>query len=192
MDAARRLVTGGDRRRAFLAVALDDSTRDLLAAHLASHGLKSWPGRPVAPANWHLTLRFLGWATDAQLDRILHDIDAADLPAPFRIRFGGIGAFPKERRATVVWLAVAAGTEGLGRLAEVSEAAANAAGYEPEDRPYHPHLTLARVRPPVDFTDWIQAFPAFDVAMPVAAVTLYESVLGRGGATYTAIDTVSL
>ena len=164
-----------------------DKLRDVIAP-----ATRLIDGRAIPRDNWHLTLRFLGWATDAQLDRIVHDVDAADLPARFRIRFGGLGAFPKARRATVVWLAVAAGNEGLGRLAEVSEDAATAAGFKPEDRPYHAHLTLSRVRPPVDVTDRIAAFPAFDVAMPVTAVTLFESVLGRGGASYTAIDTVPL
>ena len=178
--------------RAFLAVGLTDETRDLLAAHLGAHGFADFPGRPVAPGNWHITLRFLGWSTAEQQDRILHGISTAELPERFRIRFGGLGAFPKPRRATVIWLGLVSGGEELTRLAEISEFAATAAGFKSEDRPYHPHLTLSRVRPPVDVTTQIGSAPPFDVTMPVDRVVLYESILGPGGATYVPLDHIAL
>jgi len=178
-----------DRERMFLAVELDEGVRRLLAAFLDGADL---PGQAVPPENWHLTLRFLGWATEVQRDGILRWLDEAGLGKPFRIRFAGLGAFPKARRATVLWLGVRSGIEGLERLAAAAEEASVAAGFAPEGRPFHPHLTLARVRPAVDVTDLVGRFPPFDVVMEVGAVTFYRSRLAPGGASYEVVDRVAL
>jgi len=176
----------------FLAVAVDGETRALLRAHLEANGLDTWPGRIVPPDNWHLTLRFLGWTTGVQRDQVVRSLDEAQLPSAFRIRFGPLGAFPKPRRATVTWLGLRSGGDDIERLAAACEAAALAAGFESEDRPFHAHLTLSRVRPPVDLTERLAQFPPFDAAMRVGAVTLYESHLSRGGARYEVVDAVAL
>jgi 2'-5' RNA ligase len=185
-------MTETSRRRLFLAAALDGPTRRLLAAHVEAHGGDALPGRVVQPQNWHLTLRFLGWVTEPQRDGVMRTLDESALPGPFAVRFGGLGAFPKLRRATVLWLGIDGGGDGLGELAAAAEEAAQAVGYEPEDRPYHPHLTLSRIRPAEDVTDLVEAFPPFAVKMSVTAITLYESHLRKGGAVYEALDTVEL
>ena len=119
-------------------------------------------------------------------------LDESALPGPFVVHFGGLGAFPKERRATVLWLGVDGGGDELGALAAVSEEAAQTVGYEAEDRPYHPPLTLSRIRPPQDVTELVESFPPFAAKMRVTAVTLYESHLRKGGAVYEALDAVEL
>ena len=74
-------MTETSRRRLFLAAALDGPTRRLLAAHLEAHGGDALPGRVVQPQNWHLTLRFLGWATEPQRDGVMRALDES-VPAP--------------------------------------------------------------------------------------------------------------
>jgi 2'-5' RNA ligase len=180
------------RRRLFLAVGLEPETRALVAAHLEAQGAAGWADRLVVPDNWHVTLRFLGWADEAQRDRVLHSLDEADLPPPFRIRLGSLGAFPKPRRATVTWIAVESGTDELERLAVVAEETALTAGFAPDDRPFHPHLTVGRVRPPIDVTARIDQFEPCTVVMDVDRITLFESHLRRGGARYEALDEVVL
>lgn len=184
--------TPARRRRMFLAVALDDTTTHLLAAHLSMHLPGGLPGRAVPPANWHITLRFLGWAADDQVDRIVHGVASGLATKPFRVRFGGLGAFPKPRKATVVWLAVAHGGDGLAELAAVCEDAVQRAGFTAEERPYHAHLTLSRVRPAEDVGGLIDAFPPFDVRMTVSRITVYESLLRPGGAEYHPVDTIDV
>ena len=180
------------KRRLFLAVEIDAETKALLGAHLDANGLDAWPGRVVPPANWHITLRFLGWTSDLQRDLVLRSLAEASLPGSFRLRFGHLGAFPKPRRATVTWIGVPAGAEELGDLAAAAESAARDAGFTAEERPYHPHLTLSRVRPAVDVRELVDRFPAFDAAMRVDAVTMFESHLERGGARYEVLDRVGL
>jgi 2'-5' RNA ligase len=107
----------------------------------------SIPGRPVPPDNWHVTLRFVGKVDDVTYDRWLGALDQVSAP-PIRVAMAGLGAFPHARRATVLWAGVE--SVGIDGLAVAVEDATQAAGIAPEERPFRPHLTLARIRPPVD------------------------------------------
>jgi 2'-5' RNA ligase len=178
--------------RLFLAVAPDDATRHGLATRLTDvlDG-RPMPGRPVAVENWHITLRFLGTTSDVERDLVIGWLDRHVQTAPFRMRFHGLGAFPRPARASILWVGVAAGAGELGSLAGECEEAAVAAGLEPEGRPFHPHLTLSRMRPPVDVSALIEAEP-LGVVMDVGTVTLYRSLLGRGPTRYEEVETVDL
>lgn len=172
-------------RRLFLAVGLPDDLRHALAAHLtAATDGRPLPGRPVRPENWHLTLRFLGPVDEVAADVLSGALDQADLGGPFAIGFGGLGAFPRPARATVLWLAITEGAEAVSELAAVVERVAVDAGLSPEERPFHVHLTLSRIRPHQDVRPVVARVPAFPRRLAVDAVTLYRSHLGRGGARY--------
>ncbi len=177
--------------RLFLAVALTDEVRHGLAAFLSERVVRL-PGRPSPPDNWHLTLRFLGSTNALQQDRILEFLDEHLVVEPFMLGFAGLGAFPKPSRATVLWLGVGTGADGVAAMAAVSEEAATSVGFEPEDRPFHPHLTLSRIRPPVGVDGIIDQVGVFPLKMEVDRLTLYRSHLGRDGATYEAVDEVLL
>lgn len=182
--------------RAFLAVRLDDVTRHALATQidvaLAEGSGGRMPGRPVPVPNWHLTLRFLGDVSTPTTERILSHLDQHLVSVPFRLRFDRLGAFPRPRKASVLWLGVSSGAAALAALAAEVEAAVVAAGLPPEDRPFHPHVTLSRIRPPWDITTLLEMAELSSVAMQVEAVTLYRSHLGPGGATYEVLDEVPL
>ena len=177
--------------RLFLAVALDDECRHGLAAFLSDETMRL-PGRPTPPGNWHITLRFLGSTTALRRDRILEFLDDHLTVEPFTLAFGTLGAFPKPSKATVLWLATGRGSDELTALATIGEAAAVSAGFEPEDRPFHPHLTLSRIRPPQNLASLIDRVPPFPLTMTVARVTLYRSDPGPGGVQYTVVDEVPL
>ncbi len=66
---------------------------------------------------------------------------------PFSLRLTGLGAFPRPGAATVLWVGVEDATGAVERLAAQCEQAARDVGFEPEERPFHPHVTLARIRP---------------------------------------------
>ncbi len=113
----------------------------------------SLPGRPVPPANWHITLRFVGRVDEVTYERWLGALDEISSEA-CRVSVQGLGAFPQPRRATVLWAGVE--SAGLGDLAEAVEEAAQRAGIAAEERPFRPHLTLARVRPPADVRSQVE------------------------------------
>lgn len=109
------------------------------------------PGRRVPPPNFHVTLRFIGKVDPVSYDRLLAALGTRPLVEPFRMRLGGLGAFPNPRRATVVWVGVESDPV-LDELAATVEDAVVSAGFDPEERPFVPHLTVARVRPPENVT----------------------------------------
>ncbi|MEE9299200.1 MAG: RNA 2',3'-cyclic phosphodiesterase [Acidimicrobiia bacterium] len=176
-------------RRLFIAVALTDDALHALASLLDGVAI---PGRAVAPSNWHITLRFIGDTDDVTGDRLTAALDGADLGESFLIRWGGLGAFPRPTRATVLWVGLEEGAEPLLRLAEAVEAAVTAAGVPSEDRPVHPHLTLARIRPGEDVSSLVGSVAALDVRMQVERVSLFQSHLGRGGARYEVVESFAL
>lgn len=172
----------------FVAVPLDDDTRHALAARLTEEVGDDLPGRPVAPENWHLTLRFLGEVEDPVVDRIVAALDTAPLGVPFPVRWGGLGAFPSARRAQVVWVGLSAGEEAMARLAVSVDEALQAAGIERSDRPFRPHLTVSRLRPTGSVDHALEKVDDLAIRMEVDRVTLFESRLRRGGAQYGVIE----
>jgi 2'-5' RNA ligase len=179
--------------RLFIAVPLTDDVRAGLAAHLMDNASdRPLPGKPVPPANWHLTLRFLGKTDEVAYERVLAALSEADLGEPFSVGFGGLGAFPRPVRATVLWLAVEQGAERLRDLAAVAEGAARDAGFSPEERPFHPHMTLSRIRPHQDLRPLIEQVAPFPLMLPVDRLVIYRSHLGRGGARYEELESILL
>ncbi len=183
--------------RCFVAVDPDDGTRHALAAHVEAamdrHSRGRMPGTPVPVANWHITLRFLGPTGDIARDLVLRHLEEGlQAVGPFSLRFGGLGAFPRPARAGVLWLGLSAGEGELTTVADVVEDAAVAAGFTPEDRPFHPHLTLSRIRPTADVRALVEAVEPAPVRMQVGGVTLFRTVRGPGRARYEKIDTVPL
>lgn len=157
--------------------------------------------RPVPVGNFHLTLRFAGEVGQVDLERMCAALEQAETPAPFNIRLGGLGAFPKPSRAATAWLGVETGRGELARLAEAAEEAARAAGRPPQERPFHPHLTLARFRPPVDLRpagaggrDDPAGSPAARLGAKAAVteVALFRSFLGKKPARYRILETFPL
>ncbi|HEY4606083.1 MAG TPA: RNA 2',3'-cyclic phosphodiesterase [Acidimicrobiia bacterium] len=165
---------------------------DVAAALFDRLGSLDIPGKIAPPENWHITLRYLGRVEEVVYDRFLHAIDGAYVGAPFRVGLGGLGAFPRPKKATVVWIAVSKGSERLGELAAISEEAAQTAGLAAEERPFRPHLTLSRVRPPVDVTALTSGPPPLAVDWRCTSITVCRSVPGPGGVSYQPLDSFRL
>jgi 2'-5' RNA ligase len=107
---------------------------------------------------------------------------------PFEMAVGGLGAFPNFRRARVLWLGVEQEPR-LELLHHDVEVAGADVGFEIEGRAFRPHITLARLRTPLDderHRDLARLARAvdFNASVPVEQVTLFESTLGRGGSEY--------
>ncbi|MCP3996460.1 MAG: RNA 2',3'-cyclic phosphodiesterase [bacterium] len=179
--------------RMFLAVALDNETRHTIVAHLDNEmGERKLPGKLVHPENWHITLRFLGDTSTMQADAIRAHLDQHLMVERFRLRLSGLGGFPRERKASVLWMGLAGDLEPLNTLADECETAAVRAGLEPEGRPFHPHITLSRIRPPQDVRSLIDEMPGAGIRLDVDAVTLYRTKLGNGPVRYEIVDQIVL
>jgi 2'-5' RNA ligase len=165
--------------RLFLAVPLTDEVRNELVTELPP-----LPGRPVPPRNWHFTLRFLGDTKAHQRDVLTSALRKAPLGAPFSIRFSGLGAFPRPKRARIIWLGVDEGAHELASLAKNVESTVRRAGFPPEQRPFKAHLTISRVEPSQPVIEVLAGRAPLAVEMPVREVCLVRSQLGGGPARY--------
>ena len=171
--------------RIFVAVGFPPEVRMAIVDHLAERPL---PGNPVPAENLHFTLRFLGDVGSVELDRLLGALDEAPLPDPFPVVLGGLGAFPKAREATVLWLGVTSGGEALEHLHLTVEDACEEAGLGREERPFRPHVTVSRLRPPEDVRPLIADLPPLALRTPVAEIVVLRSHLHRGGPRYEPLE----
>jgi 2'-5' RNA ligase len=152
--------------RAFVAVVPPDDVLDAVGAAAARMDIPSTARRTTRP-QWHLTLQFLGNRVDFAA------VAGALEPLAVRgsaVQLGAAGAFPTERRGRVLWLGVTRGDALL------------------EARPYHAHLTLARLKAPADLRPVVAALGSGPLgrAWTAEEVVLFQSRTGRGGAEYTA------
>jgi len=145
--------------RCFLAVELPEPVREAIAAVEAR--LRADVGKLrvtwVAPANLHLTLRFLGEIDEARAGRVVEAVERVTaVTAPIDVEAAGLGLFPGPVRPRVVWVglgagaspseSVARGAVAVGRLARAVELALVPVGFPPEARPFRAHLTIGRIR----------------------------------------------
>ncbi|MBK1733804.1 RNA 2',3'-cyclic phosphodiesterase [Halorhodospira abdelmalekii] len=123
-------------QRLFFALWPDDALRSAICSRVPSgHG-----GRPVARDNLHLTLAFIG-AADTAYATCLAEAAQAVRFEPFAIELRGLGCFGKRE---VLWLGDVTPREPLDRLALDLSAALKPCGFQPEARPFYPHVTVAR------------------------------------------------
>jgi 2'-5' RNA ligase len=178
--------------RLFVAFDLPDEARREAQRRAEAVGGSLPPARWVNLAGAHLTLVFLGQLDEALLPPLQERLAAAFAPhPPIPMRLAGGGTFPPGRAARVAWIGVEAGLALAAAQRDAVAAAVAAVGHEPEKRPYHPHVTLARCQAPWPrpAAERFAAAFAGPVGKPWTAAhgTLFESKLSPKGATYRAV-----
>lgn len=179
--------------RTFIAVKIP-VTPGLRALHARLVGLGE-RFRPVALDNLHVTLKFLGDTPQAmvpQVESLLSRV-LAGRPA-LELRLAGVGAFPNERRPSVLWVGLAE-AELLCEMAGDLERELAALGFPPEGRAFQPHLTLLRIkmRPPDALFAILRDEAQAELGMvAVDRVEFIESQLGPRGSRYTTLASVAL
>jgi 2'-5' RNA ligase len=173
--------------RLFIAIPLPEAALAEAAAVLRELQRHDWPVRWVRADSLHITLKFFGEVTSDRTDTIAEMLGfAAAGMRPMSMMLAGVGAFPENTRPRVIRLELEAGPE-LELLQDRLERGGERIGFAPEGRPFHPHITLGRVReghrlPP----NWATALSsqAGGTAFLVDRVVLYESQLGPDGPAY--------
>ncbi len=106
--------------------------------------------RPLADAKWsppenlHITTRFIGAWPEPRIDELKAALGSMETAGAIPIEVAGFGFFPNARRPKVFFTNVNGG-DRLPALAAGTDRTLAAVGLDPEDRPYSPHLTLARI-----------------------------------------------
>jgi len=128
--------------RLFLALDIDDSIRERIARFV--EGVRNF----APDARWmnfeslHVTLKFIGEQPDESVEKIKQALATIDASAT-EIHFRAYGFFPTSKSARVFWIGIEAGPQ-LAALAAVIDEKIAPLGIPKEDRPFSPHLTLAR------------------------------------------------
>ena len=128
--------------RLFVALDIPAAIRERLTQFMGTLHQHAPGARWVKPESLHVTLKFLGEVPENHLTAIeaaLRKIEGI----PFPVAFKGTGFFPTPKSARVFWVGVDAPQE-LPSLAGRIDAALRPLGFEPEQREFSPHLTLAR------------------------------------------------
>lgn len=157
--------------------------------------IRGGPVRWVRPEGIHLTLKFLGEISNSNLGEIGQVLEREVNRHPFfTLRVGGFGCFPNRRRPRVLWIGI---TEENGTLAQVQTAIEEKLvplGFGKEGRPFHPHLTLGRVRRNISMSELPQLQDAVDEFVvgqighfEVSELHLIRSILRPSGAEYSTL-----
>lgn len=145
----------------------------------------SWP-----PAgNFHLTLAFLGNIQGTALPQILAaGASIAKAHAPFVMQTGGLGCFPSPSQAKILWLGLQPSPQAE-RLALGLQGAMRTLGVPMDEKPFIPHLTLARLRSAASVLLDASELAA---SLEVRELVLFESRPGARGSIYTPLETIPL
>ncbi|HEU4736875.1 MAG TPA: RNA 2',3'-cyclic phosphodiesterase [Solirubrobacterales bacterium] len=185
------------RARLFVALDLPDAMRDGIVAW-GREELRDPALRVVAPESLHITLAFLGYLPEREIESLAEVVQALAAPAA-TIELGAPVARPSLRRPRL--FALPATSSGAGVLqAELEEALVVKRLYKPEKRPFWPHVTVARVksegrgsRRPAVVEKVPGALPKRLLGPALCVrVTLYRSVLQPQGSRYTPLAQVEL
>jgi RNA 2',3'-cyclic 3'-phosphodiesterase len=128
--------------RLFIALDIPDAIRDRIARFVEGVTGFAPDARWAKPESLHVTLKFIGEQPEPAVEHIKQTLSTIESGAP-EIHFRGYGFFPTAKSARVFWIGMEA-TPQLAALATAIDDKMPALGIPKEDRPFSPHLTLAR------------------------------------------------
>ena len=181
--------------RAFIALELSDEARAVLAAvsealaQEVTAGAVKW----VQPERMHLTLRFLGNTALERVDDVAAALDGvAARHEPFGLTLDALGCFPYERKPRVIWVGVQGDIARAEALQASLDDALQGLGWEPEGKPFRPHVTLGRVKEQQAKIRLPWGNGVAPARTQISDVVLFESQLRRDGPRYIARHTSRL
>ena len=180
--------------RAFVAIELPLVTQDAIQKQTArlQQPLGDKYIRWVAPANLHVTLKFLGDVTATHMDFIKQALTRLTATHPeFDLQIGGLGSFPNSKQPRVLWVGLHA-PAALAALQSDVEASMVKLGYEKEERAFSAHLTIGRVKQNPSSAELQQIRTTLETTQlgnihptRVDSIHLYQSELKSTGSIYT-------
>lgn len=149
--------------------------------------------RLVKPSNLHMTLKFLGEVDEHDIQPIIEaGRKVFSSFCPLRLAVADMGLFPNHDNPTVLWFGVKGETELLRNMEVSLSKELEKLGFPPSQRPFEAHLTIGRVRNDIIRGQLVRLIRKYKDYMlgdsQVEAVTLFESVLARGGAMHRIVE----
>lgn len=182
-----------ERLRSFIAIPLPNNLQQQIA-WLQQRLCQSVPElKPVKLENLHLTLHFLGEQTQDQLAKIASSmLSIGRKKKNFNASVEGLGFFPNQRRARILWLGIQPESELIELYDRLSEEL-KPLGLNLDMRPFRPHLTIGRFKRPPRQTATLCPFLSHSCgSLTIDKMILFSSKLTTGGAVHTPLQTVAL
>lgn len=186
------------RWRIFIAINLPDDIKKKLAEYQ-----KKWPELPIRwtkPKNIHITLDFLGYLRDEELlevSRITKEV--ALRHSPFLVNLIKICYGPIDKKPPrMIWVVGKKSQEFASLRDDLDKSLAGSQKlyFVPEEREFSPHVTLGRIRKwewqRIDPEERPEIDEEIDLTFPVNSIEVMESVLRRGGAEYSVLESALL
>jgi 2'-5' RNA ligase len=180
--------------RVFCAVEIPEEVEHRALKHIAN--LQSGPTKAQASWNregkFHLTLKFFGHIPQPKVADVSRACESATKTFErFQISIGNSGAFPKHGPPRVLWIGIDDVAGKLAALHQRVEDACSKLGFPKEERAFHPHLTLARLRSPQGARELAQLHQELGfspVTVDVNELLVFRSELSPHGSRYTVIS----
>jgi 2'-5' RNA ligase len=145
--------------------------------------------RWVAIENMHLTLIFLGEVKEDFLNKVMEQLTSVvKMVMPFEANINGLGAFPSQRSPRIIWIGMDKGKNEVIDLQTKVEKSLKTIGYKPEDRKFHPHLTIGRVKSVIKDSTKIFDNNYTSRNFPVKSIVLFKSTLRPQGPIYEKLE----
>ncbi len=178
--------------RVFVALDIPDDVRRAIASVAGKLEGTCRGARWARVADMHVTLKFIGEAPAEKVERIKSALAAVHSTTPMEMTFRGAGFFPNERHPRVFWVGISA-TPNLAELAADIERRMEELGIPREQRPFRPHLTLARFKSEEGLDRLRETLRGLEPlefgSTQTGELHLYQSQLKPGGAVYMRLAT---
>ncbi len=145
---------------------------------------------------FHVTVKFLGDVKDAILPEVLHAVDTIlGGCSPFEVSYSGIGGFPNLHHPRVLWIGCKNPDGKLQPLKDALDAGLAPWGFEREQRAFHPHITLGRIKSDRGLkylTPILEKLTFEPHEATINGMNVMKSILRPQGAQHTVLRTIAL
>ncbi|MEO0185059.1 MAG: RNA 2',3'-cyclic phosphodiesterase [candidate division WOR-3 bacterium] len=133
--------------RTFIAVEIPEKQKKLIWDFILEHKKGNPPIKWVAFENLHITLKFLGEIDEKKINLMVSALTTISARTKsFKLKLENPGCFPSVRNPRVLWIGVTTGAQELTGLATDIENSLTQFGIKKEDKKFHPHLTIGRIK----------------------------------------------
>ncbi len=177
--------------RTFIAVPLSDDCRRAIATIQRTFRQLPCDVRWEEEDKFHITLKFLGDTSQEQIQILKKELEIRSKQFfEFEISFNNLGTFPNQRAPRIVWIGISE-PETLAPIQEAVESVCQYLGFPKENRPFHPHVTLGRIKSNRNLhclTEEIKSITFEAIQSKCNSIALMKSDLKPGGSVYSLIQ----
>ncbi len=179
--------------RSFVAIELPDNIKNQIESYIFELRKFSPKQKWIKKESLHITLKFLGNQSPQKVENVIISLmPLGDHCKPFEIAIKNLGAFPNQHKPRVIWLGIkAVPSELFFQTHTWIEDQLDRIGFEKEQRKFSPHLTLARIKFPIDSSrlwEFVRENPFRAQSFYVNEIVLMRSILKSSGAEYSQIQ----